>query len=73
MRVYEKIRKYIRESGYRQRFIAEQGGYTEKNFSAMMTGRKKITIEDYQCICNVLGVSPELFLVNLKPNNQEDH
>ncbi|AFV02841.1 MULTISPECIES: helix-turn-helix transcriptional regulator [unclassified Dehalobacter] len=62
MKVYERIQNYLRNNGLKQKHVADKAGYTEKQFSAMMTGRRKIFSEDYIQICNVLHVPVTAFI-----------
>lgn len=62
MKVHEAIKKYIEGEGLKQRNIAKKAGYSEKKFSAMMTGRRKMYADDLVNICTALKVSPEAFI-----------
>lgn len=62
MKVHERIRKYIQEAGLKQYVVAEWAGFTKKQFSAMMTGRRKIYAEDIERICSALKVPPTTFI-----------
>lgn len=60
--VAEYTRKIIRGAGVKQKFIAQKAGYTEREFSDMLAGRKLIRDEDILRISQALGVTPnELF------------
>lgn len=63
MRVHERIRKYIKETGLKQYVIAKKAGFSDKQFSAMMTGRRKIYADDIEKICSALGVAPDTFII----------
>jgi transcriptional regulator with XRE-family HTH domain len=62
MQVYERINKYVKDSGVKQYVIAHKAGYTEKQFSALMTGRKKMRPEDVERICAALDVPASEFI-----------
>jgi len=66
--IQKRIKNYVKNTGLKQRIIAERAGYTEKQFSAMMTGRKRITAVDVEWICSALDVSPSEFI---KPESQK--
>jgi Helix-turn-helix. len=68
LKIPRRIRGYINNIGLKQRVVAQRSGYTEKQFSAMMTGRKKITAVDIERICLALNVSPSEFI---KPESQK--
>ena len=69
MKVHERIQKYIREAGLKQYVVAEKAGFNAKQFSAMMTGRRKIYADDIEKICAALKVPPDTFIVP-KAKNQ---
>lgn len=55
-------KRIIAERGLKQRAVAEQAGFSEKQFSALMTGRRIIKDVDVVAIANALNVTPnELF------------
>lgn len=62
MHVYEKVRKYIDEKGYKQITIAEKAGISTTTFNAMMNGKRTMYADDLCSICIALNVSPELFV-----------
>ncbi|MDQ7095985.1 helix-turn-helix transcriptional regulator [Desulfosporosinus sp. PR] len=61
-KIPKRIQDYIKSKGLKQGFIAQQAGYKKNEFSAMMNGYKKITVEDMERICLALEVSPSLFI-----------
>ncbi len=63
MKVYERIKGYIGEEGIKQKVIAKKAGYSEKQFSAMMRGTRKINADDYEKICIALGKKPNDFMI----------
>lgn len=62
MKVYERIKIYIGEEGIKQKTVARKAGYSEKQFSAMMRGNRKIDADDYEKICIALGKEPNDFM-----------
>lgn len=62
MSVNERINTHIKEAGLKKCFVAEKAGYTPKQFSEMLTGKKKIYVEDLEQICQALNCSPEKFI-----------
>lgn len=62
MLVYEKVREYIDNNGYKQKVIAEKAGIPNVTFNAMMNGKRTMYAEDLKAICIALNVSPEIFL-----------
>ena len=57
MCVYEKVRAYIDEHGYKQ-----VTGIPKNTFNAMMNGKRTLYADDLRAICLALNVSPELFI-----------
>lgn len=68
LKIPKRIQEYINSEGLKQRVVAQRAGYTEKQFSAMMTGRKRIYAVDIEKICLALDVSPLEFI---KPESLE--
>ncbi len=64
MRIYERIKLYIQDEGLKQKVVAKKAGYSEKQFSAMMRGNRKIDADDYEKICIALGKEPNDFMGN---------
>ena len=62
MQVYEKVRAYIDEMGYKQVNIARKAGFSISTFNAMMNGKRTMYADDLCSICFALNVSPELFI-----------
>jgi len=55
-------RRIIRESGYKQKAVAQKAGYTEKSFSNLLRGRKTIAEDDIARLAVALNVTAnELF------------
>ncbi len=62
MKVHERIKFYINAEGLKQKVIAQKAGYSEKQFSAMMRGIRKINADDYEKICVALNCEPNDFM-----------
>ena len=62
MKVYQKVRAYIDERGYKQVHIAEKAGISKATFNAMLNGKRTMYADDLCAICIALNVSPELFI-----------
>lgn len=62
MQVYERVRDYVRNSGYKQKALAERAGYTEKQFSEMLNGKRPMYADDVENICTSLNVPPSTFI-----------
>ena len=68
IKIPKRIKDYINNEGLKQRVVAQRSGYTEKQFSLMMTGKKVITAVDIERICLALDASPSEFI---KPESQK--
>ena len=66
MKPYERIASYIRLSGLKQKAIAERAGYSERQLSAMLNGKRKLWADDYERLCSALGKTPNDFMDVIK-------
>ena len=71
MRVYERVREYMNENGYKQVTIAEKAGMPKTTFNAIMDGKKTLYADDLRAICLALNVSPEVFINIKKPDDMK--
>lgn len=55
------IREYLISHGIKQTFISKQCEWTKQKTSAIMTGKKKITVEEYGYLCDAIGVPYDYF------------
>lgn len=62
VRVYEKVRAYIDEMGYKQVTIAVKAGIPKATFNAILNGKRTLYADELKAICLALNVSPELFI-----------
>ena len=62
MEIRQRIRDCINERGIKQYVIAKKAGFSPKQFSAMMTGKRKIYADDIVPICAALNVPAEEFI-----------
>lgn len=62
MHVYEKVRSYIEQQGYKQVTIANRAGISRTTFNAIMNGKRTMYADDLCSICIALNVSPETFI-----------
>ena len=77
MRVYEKVRAYIDEMGYKQVTIAEKAGIPKATFNAILNGKRTLYTESLNscfvaelvkvginCILSVLAKKDTLLQIN---------
>ena len=69
----ERIRNYIKNTGLKQCVVAKKAGYTPRQFSLMMTGKKIITLDDLERICNTLGVPATRFIIVPQKMEEKNH
>lgn len=73
MKVYEKVRAYIDDNGYKQVTIAEKAGIPKTTFNAILNGKRTLYADDLKSICIALNVSPEVFIdVGKSSDNPSD-
>ncbi len=72
MHVYEKVRNYIDDSGYKQITIAKKAGISKTTFNAMLNGKRTMYADDLCAICIALNVSPELFIEVKNPRKDTE-
>ena len=60
--VYEQMRDYVNLNGLSQRVIAMNMGCTESQVSLLLTGKRRLLLEDYLSFCRAISVSPMKFL-----------
>lgn len=59
MSVAENIKRIIKDEGYKQSAIAQKVGMSEKQFNALLNGRKTFTADYLPKICKAIGRSPD--------------
>ena len=60
--IINHIKQLITDKGLKQKYVAEQMGLSQNDFSNMMNGRKEFKVEYVVPLCKALGISAnELF------------
>lgn len=59
--VGKKIKKYLDENGIKYSFVAEKIGMPMNMFSPLLSGKRKMSAEEYLLICNAIGVDAGYF------------
>ena len=62
MQIYEKVRAYIDDNGYKQVTIAQKAGIPKATFNSILNGKRTLYADDLKAICIALNVSPEVFI-----------
>lgn len=59
---YVAFKKYLDDNGYKQKYVAQKANINEANFSAIVTGKNKCSLENYVAICQALKVKFGAFI-----------
>ena len=62
------LRKYIVDAGLKMTVVADRAGIPYNAFTNILLGNRKMSVEEYFSVCNVLGVSPDEFYKITKKN-----
>lgn len=57
------IALYMQENGIKQSFLSEKTGLTKHCISFALKGKRKLNVEEYEMICDALGVSCDYFYI----------
>lgn len=57
--VYDSISAAVSDSGLKQKFIAERMGLSEPTFSALLAGKRKIDVDEFFILCQILNKTPD--------------
>lgn len=55
------IKKYLKSKGIKQSFISEKTGIPLVTLNAALNGNRKIQVDEYFSICDVLNVDLDFF------------
>ena len=62
MRFIDNVKSIIAKKGFKQKFIAQEMGISERKLSDVLNGRKIIDVNIIEMLCSALDVCPnELF------------
>lgn len=61
MRLHEKIRNYINENNMTIKEVGEKTSIEIKRFYRILAGDSKMTADEFEEICKVLDVKPDIF------------
>lgn len=62
----ELIKRYLDENGIKYTFVANEIGVAKNVLSAMLSGKRKITAEEYISICTAIKVDTSYFAEMIK-------
>ena len=66
-----KLKRYIEQSGIKQKFISEKTGIPEPRLSLILNGKRKCEVGEYASICNILGVEFQYFVTSQTTPDKE--
>lgn len=62
MKIHERIRKHMEKYGIVLNHVAKNAGIEEGRFYRLLSGRSKMTVDEYERICrDGLDVDPSFF------------
>lgn len=62
MEVGLKIKKYLEENGITQAHVSRESDVNPVKLNLALNGNRKLTFDEYEKICGVLGVNTDKFL-----------
>lgn len=62
MCVGQKIKAYIEKNGLKQSYIADAVGMPVTKLNLSLNGNRRLTFDEYELICGVLGVGTDKFI-----------
>ena len=57
--VNERISAAVTDSGLKQKYIADNIGMSEQAFSALLSGRRNVNVEEFFALCKILRKTPD--------------
>lgn len=60
-KMYERLREYIDSRKISRKVIAITAGLSESQLSLLLSGKRRLTVEDYELICSAIPVEPQFF------------
>lgn len=65
MKVCDRLKLYINDKGLKQKTIAKKAGFTENQMSQILSGKRNISADELEIICNAIGTDPNA-IYNMK-------
>lgn len=56
------IKEYIAETGRSQSYVSKKSGIPPSQLNLSLNGKRKLSIDEYECICKALNVPASTFL-----------
>lgn len=71
MEIGEKISRYLKSNGISQAYVSRKTGISYPKLSLVLTGKRKLAVQDYELICGALNVPVSTFLQPRILNSRE--
>lgn len=71
MCVGEKIKVYLQEAGVSQSWLSTRTKIPAAKLNLALNGKRRLTFEEYACICWALHVSADRFITPKAPERKE--
>lgn len=59
--IYQKIRRYMNDQGISRKQVAINMNMSESKLSLILSGRRKLTADEYLDMCTAMAVPPQKF------------
>ena len=64
MKFCYRLKLYITQNGLKQKVIAEKSGLTENQMSQILKGKRGISADEFEIICNAMNANPnDIYLI----------
>lgn len=64
MEVQTRIAEYMKLNGIKKIHVANAAGISRNRFSKIINKHTKMSADEYERVCSVLGVSPSKFMID---------
>ncbi len=58
MKVCDRLKLYMSIKGLKQKVIAEKSGFTENQMSQIINGKRNLSADELEIICNAMNCKP---------------
>ena len=66
--VEARIKEYLDGHGITQAWLSKKINMSKGVLSTTLSGKRRLTLDEYETVCWALGVSPDTFLEARKPD-----
>lgn len=70
MKVGPRIKRYLEENNIPQNWLSLETGFAAPKLNLMLTGKRRMQVEEYIVICKALKVPLDTFLTPRLPEKQ---